>query len=449
MSLRSRLITLVIVALSLSLACGGVVVLINAKRSVRNEMHAALEVGRQMVDAGLRDTDIRVGLRHYVNAVIAPLNGNRHLRVLVEGNGIATHIDPIRDRSSFGTEPGWFVRLIGVPSEAARVPLTIAGRSIGGIVIETDPTNEIHEVWNELCSGMLVLALFCALTIGLIYLFTGRALRPLDQLSRALEQVGHGAYEPLQIADKLTPELGGLCDSFNRMAARLAATDADNRRLAEQLANLQEEERTDLARDLHDEVGPLLFAIGVDVGTMTRLLDAGRNDELHAPLRSIAEAALQLQRHVRGMLGRLRPLGLAEIGLAEALNALVGFWRRRRAGIDFYCRVGANCNVLSGGAETTVYRIVQECLNNSVRHGRPTTIAISVDLNTGSDEVSVEVTDDGPGLLDKAAPGYGLIGMAERVRAAGGRLTFANRATGGLAVRAALPCTQARPEAVP
>ncbi|HTV87653.1 MAG TPA: ATP-binding protein [Stellaceae bacterium] len=456
MLLRSRLVAWVIVALLTSLALGGAVVLVNAKRSVRNEMRAALEVGRQTIDAGLRDIgrhtglqreiDSKAGPRRVVEALIAPFKGGRHLRVLAIGRDLNLRIDPVRAHPPFRQAPAWFAWLVGVEPQAARVPLTIAGRSLGTVVIETDPTNELLEAWTELSSGFLVLMLFCGLTVGVIYLFTGRALRPLDRLALALEQVGRGDYETLRIGGRLTPELARLRDSFNLMAARLAAADANNRRLTEQMSTLQEEERSDLARDLHDEVGPLLFAIGVDVGTMMRLVSESGSDGLVAPLRSIAEAAQQLQRHVRGMLGRLRPIALAEFGLAEALHGLVGFWRRRQPEIEFRCVVAAGCDGLRAGLDMTVYRVVQECLNNAVRHGRPTTIAIEVAHNAADDEISVAVTDDGRGLPDEAAPGYGLIGMAERVRAAGGRLTLANRPAGGLAVRAALPC--ARPEAV-
>jgi two-component system, NarL family, sensor histidine kinase UhpB len=451
MLLRSRLIALVVVALSTSLTLGGVIVVVNATHSVRNEMRAALDVGRQTISAGLHDIDRGASPRRDIRGLIAPFKHNRHLRVRVSGRDLDLRVDPMRESSPYGNAPAWFVRLIGVAPQTALVPLTVAGRSMGTVVIETDPTNEILEVWSELSGGGVVLALFCSLTMGVIFLFTGRALRPLDRFAVALEQVGRGDYETLRIGGRLTPELARLRDSFNRMAARLAATDAENRRLTEQVLTLQEEERNDLARDLHDEVGPLLFAISVDVGAMTRLLDEGRDAALAAPLHSIAEAMQRLQRHVRGMLGRLRPIGLTELGLAETLEALVSFWRQRQPEIDFRCRIAEGCEALGEGIDMIVYRIVQECLNNALRHGCPTTVTISVERNRARDEVSVAVIDDGSGLPDEAAPGYGLLGMSERVRAAGGRLILVNPPAGGLAVRATLPCAppaRQRPEAV-
>jgi two-component system sensor histidine kinase UhpB len=213
-------------------------------------------------------------------------------------------VPPVAERSPFGDVPAWFVRLIGVMPDIDRVPIAIGGRPFAVVVITTDPRNEILEVWNEMTDSLVVLALFAGTTIPLIYLFIGRALRPFDRLAAAMEQVGQGDYG-VRVSDRLTPELARLRDSFNRMAACLAATDADNRRLKEQLLTLQEEERSDIARDLHDEVGPFLFAINVDVANVSRLLQEQRVAELPGHIQSIAAATRHLQGQVRSMIGRL------------------------------------------------------------------------------------------------------------------------------------------------
>jgi two-component system, NarL family, sensor histidine kinase UhpB len=438
MPLRVRLIVLVIAALLTSLALGGAVTLINASRSVRTEMLSALQVGRQTIDNAVRDIAVSPNPQRDLDDLVASFKGSRHLRVAVAGGTADEEMQPVNDRRPFGKVPAWFVRLIGVAPETDRIPFTIGGMPAGVVVVTTDPRNETLEVWNELSSTLVVLTLFAGATIPAIYLLIGRALRPLDRLTGALEQVGQGDYG-IRVSDRLTPELARLRDSFNRMAARLAAADADNRRLNEQMLSLQEEERSELARDLHDEIGPFLFAINIDVTNMARLLAEGRTEELPTHTRSIAEAARHLQRQVRGMLRRLRPIGLAEFGLAAAIDGLVDFWRRRYPEIDFQVRVAPDREKLGDRTDTTIYRIVQECLSNALRHAEPRMIAISVDRDEHSDEVLVEVQDNGSGLPITSERGYGLIGMEERVKAIGGRLSFANCAGGGFTVRAALP----------
>jgi two-component system sensor histidine kinase UhpB len=287
---------------------------------------------------------------------------------------------------------------------------------------------------------------FGGLTILLIYVFIGRTLRPLDRLAAALEEVGDGHYR-IRIGGQLAPELSRLRGSFNRMAARLAEAAAENRRLNERLVTLQEEERTELARDLHDEVSPYLFAINADAATASRLIQNDRASDAALHVGSIADAVRHMQKQVRRMLGRLRPIGLAEFGLREAIENLVAFWRRRRPEIRYEVAISAECEDLADLIGTAICRIVQEALSNAVRHAEPKRVAVSIAryrvLERGCDEIRLSIADDGRGMRDPGKLGYGLIGMSERVSAVGGRLTFSNKSEEGFAVVAVLPYPQA------
>jgi len=441
MSLRIRLIGLVAIAFVISIVCGGVIVSLIASRSVQTEMDAALLVGRQAVQNALEDIRNSPDPQADLESFIASFAGNRHLRVSWTEN-TATVAAPANERSPFGRTPDWLTRLIGVAPETDRISIALAGHSAGTIVIETDPHNEILEVWNEICEGFIVLVLFCAQTILLIHLFTGRALRPLDRMASALEKVGQGEYGT-RIAGNLAPELARLRDAFNRMAEQLADMHEGNRRLSEQMLTLQEQERRDLARDLHDEVSPFLFAINVDVAKVARLAKQGRTADVSGHIQAITEAVGHMQRQVRSMLGRLRPSGLAEFGLADAIGNLVEFWRRRNPEIDYRVTIAPECEALGSLMDIAVYRTVQECVSNAVRHAKPGVIAISITHGRndaqGSEEVVVEVCDDGRGLREPLAMGFGLLGMQDRIKDAGGTLAFSKRAGGGLAVVAVLP----------
>jgi two-component system sensor histidine kinase UhpB len=436
MSLRFRLIGLVAMVLMVSLAVGGVIAGISASRSVRTEMRSALLVGRQAVENAVAGLPEAHDPQRDLDNLIASFGGNRHLRVSLTGVAGAPAIAPPSDKSPFGSVPAWFIGLIGVAPATDLVPVTVADRPLGTIVLETDPHNEILEVWNQFNDNLVVLALFCGLTIVFIHLVIGRALRPLERLNVALEQVGRGDYGRL-IHDDLAPELRRLRDSFNRMTGKLAAMDVDNRRLNEQLLTLQEAERSELARDLHDEVSPFLFAVNVDVATISRLMRDGRAAEIPEHVQSIAEAVGHMQREVRGMLGRLRPIGLDEFGLVEAIGNMIEFWRRRHPDIDYRVTIAPGCDDLGELIAVTTYRIVQECLSNALRHGAPTVITVRV--ANEQDAIVVEVADDGHGLREPAGKGLGLRGMAERVKAVSGRLSLSDRPGGGCVVTAVLP----------
>ncbi len=420
MSLRLRLNGLVCIALVVSLTLGGVMAWLNASRSVRTEMRSALLVGRQTIENAIERLQTAPDPSRGVDDLVASFAGNRHLRVRFIGDAMAVAA-PVLERPAFGVVPGWFVRAIGVEPVTDRVPVVLGEQRLGTIAIETDPHNEILEVWNEFADSLVTPAVFCLLTILLIHVFIGRALRPLEGLAVAMAEVGAGRYRT-RIDGRLAPELARLRDSFNRMAARLSAADAENRHLNEQLLTLQEQERSDLARDLHDEVSPFLFAINIDAATASRLLREGRANEARDHVQSIADAVRHMQRQVRSMLGRLRPIGLAEFGLREAIENMVAFWRRRRPDIRYEVAISAECDELGGLMEATICRIVQECLSNAVRHAEPRMIAVSIDRN--GEKVRVEVADDGRGMPESGRPGYGLVGIVERVRAMGGRVVL-------------------------
>jgi two-component system sensor histidine kinase UhpB len=441
MSLRFRLIGLVCIVLLISLALAGITAYSNASRSVRTEMRAAFLVGRQTIESAIDRLQNARDPARDLDDMVASFQGNRHLRVRHAGETPALAA-PSMEKSKFGRPPAWFVRLIGVSPEADQIPVAVGGRDYGTIVIETDPYNEILEVWNEFAESLATLAAFGSLTILLIYVFIGRTLRPLERLAAALEEVGDGHYR-IRIAGRLAPELARLRDNFNRMAARLAETAAENRRLNERLLTLQEEERSELARDLHDEVSPYLFAINADAASASRLIENGRASEAALHVRSIVEAVPHLQRQVRRMLGRLRPIGLAEFGLPEAIENLVAFWRRRRPEIQYEVTISAECEHLADIVGTAICRIVQEALSNALRHAEPKRVAISIerhrDLERECDEVRLTVADDGRGMREPDRLGYGLVGIGERVSAIGGRLSFSNRSGEGFAMIAVLP----------
>jgi two-component system sensor histidine kinase UhpB len=125
-------------------------------------MNSALQVGQQFVASALADLADSTDRRGDLEALVAAFKGNRHLRVSLSGG--AAIVAPSLDGSHFGMVPRWFVRFLDVAPAAARVPVTIAGQHYGSILIETDPNNEILEVWNDLGDGFIVLVSFLPLT---------------------------------------------------------------------------------------------------------------------------------------------------------------------------------------------------------------------------------------------------------------------------------------------
>jgi two-component system sensor histidine kinase UhpB len=276
----------------------------------------------------------------------------------------------------------------------------------------------------------------------LICAVIGRALRPLETLSAAFQRIGKGDYHG-RVPERGPPELARLANGFNLMTQRLATVAAQNHRLNQRLITLQAEERADLARDLHDEVGPLLFAVDMTAATIERLAGSGRGTDIATQVRLIHDAVGLMQRHVRAILGRLRPI--TAIGLEAAVDRLAAFWRRRRPDIEFIVAVGVEEDRIGEDLRETIYRIIQEGISNAIRHGKPARVEVVIRHDDG-DGISVEVTDDGIGMaaegrIVRGPTQLGLTGMRERVMAMAGSLSIQHGRNGtGLALVAWVPC---------
>src|ERR1700709_2839182 len=162
---------------------------------------------------------------------------------------------------------------------------------------------------------------------------------------------------------------------------------------------------------------------------------------------SIWEQINALQQFNRRVLERLRPVGLAELGLAEAIGALLRLWSTSHPEVVIETAISESLGEPGETAELTIYRIIQEALTNVFRHADATRIDVTIgpaDLPSATTRgrlwsVLVRVRDNGSGLLRDHKLGHGLVGMRERVLALGGTVTVTS-ADSGVTVEAVVPC---------
>jgi glucose-6-phosphate-specific signal transduction histidine kinase len=218
---------------------------------------------------------------------------------------------------------------------------------------------------------------------------------------------------------------------------------AENRLLSQKYLMLQEDERRNLAREMHDELGQCLNAIKLDAVSM-RDMARGRHPEVEAAASSIIDLSGHVYDVVRGIMQRLRPAALDALGLHDAVGHLVGQWRRRHPAVDCRFETTGDLTDLGEVMNITVYRLVQECLTNVGKHARASAVTVSLQ-RTSPAEIRVGVRDDGRGMdLNAKRSGLGLVGLRERVEALDGRLLLRSVPGHGLEVVAVLPvCVEA------
>jgi signal transduction histidine kinase len=217
--------------------------------------------------------------------------------------------------------------------------------------------------------------------------------------------------------------------------AELARSRAELEQLSARLVEAQETERRKISRELHDEVGQTLGALLVDVGRLSAALPDARPEIKNqvGHMKSVAERAVQ---SVRNLALLLRPGMLDDLGLVAALE-----WQGREVSRNSHVEVDVESeNVaedLPDDYKVTIYRLVQEALNNAVRHSAARTARVRVEQTDG--HIAVMVSDDGQGFDPQRQRGLGILGMEERVRRLGGTLAIDSHAGQGTTVRAELP----------
>jgi signal transduction histidine kinase len=219
--------------------------------------------------------------------------------------------------------------------------------------------------------------------------------------------------------------------------ARVSASRQELRALAARLQRVREEERTAIAREIHDELGQALTGIKLDIAWMKRRLT--RDHELDDQCQSMMDRIDGTLSTVRRIATELRPSVLDQLGLEAACE-----WQ----GQEFSLRTGilVDLDIAMGGAmipehhASSVFRILQESLTNVARHARASRVTIR--LAVSDQMLTLEITDEGIGIDSRRLDGttsLGLVGMRERALACGGELCITGKPLMGTSVQVRIP----------
>jgi signal transduction histidine kinase len=220
------------------------------------------------------------------------------------------------------------------------------------------------------------------------------------------------------------------------MQSELAGALEENRRLSQRSMQVQEEERRNLARELHDELGQSLNAIKVDAVTIRD--NSVALPEIHRGALSIIEVSSQVYDVVRSLMKRLRPVALDELGLHSAVQYGVEQWQRRHAGVRCTFTADGELDDLDEQTNITLYRLVQECLTNVAKHADATQVTVS--MTRAANGLRFSFSDNGKGFdPSQKRRGLGLVGLRERVEALAGQFELESAPGRGVQVKAMMP----------
>jgi two-component system, NarL family, sensor histidine kinase UhpB len=419
-SLYGRLVLVPTALLVLGLLCTIGIIFLHAKGRIAAEVTSSLQLGHDLATAALRNVADADSPAKAFESLMRDLPRGRHVQFDLKT--FATGSSP-ESQSQIGDVVYSYSQilapLLAPPPVLQAFPVVVRGLTVGQLSVSSNPTNEIAEIIGEVELVSAVLIGLCVLTVGGLLITVRQSLRPLEWLSDGFDRLEREDYQHIAAVPVL--ELEHVGRQFNLLAESLQRVTSDNRLLIDRLFSMQDKERKEIAAELHDEFGPVLFAIRAEAACIMK--SAACDGEFRTHAQSIAELTDSIQRVNYRMLERLRPMILEQMGLRQALEQLIAFWRSRYTQVSWSLQVHADFDDWDEVVNLTLYRAAQEGITNAMRHGQPSAIKVSLKYEPTGDVV-LAIEDNGRGLPQSVRYGFGLLGMTDRVRQLRGSLSL-------------------------
>ena len=431
MSLRLRL-NLLITALSLAfMLAAGWVIVNDAKVSIRERVEAASRVTVQLLDNVIVTSVMNPSLGETTDVLNVFLRSLGYVRsnqiALFDSRGNVLYESP---QSTYQTDvhpPQWFVKIVEPKQESVQRRVRF-----GTLVITSSAAGSIRQTWRGVEQLMWIgLGFFLILNI-MVYALLSHSLRPVGSILSAINPMEQGDLKVRLEPFKL-PEFETIGHSLNRMAESLEAERQleENRQLTALIQSHIEDERRSLARELHDELGQYVtaiktFAVGIANKTVEKMPDVSSNAQ------TIVAAANHIYDGMHNIIRHLRPGALDNLGLSETLKDAINHLQKQHPEVEFKLNLSGELDALGENLNINFYRIVQESLNNAVKHAKASIIQVSLKQDI-SGNVNLIIQDNGVGMeVDKVdqTQHFGLLGMRERTQAFRGQFDIQSSSKG-------------------
>jgi two-component system sensor histidine kinase UhpB len=454
--LRTQVLVAIAAINFLAAIVAGVLSIVNTRTATKVEMQASLEVADRLVEATMNGVKSPDRIEATKRELPDQLKHLRHVRIMfMDETGHLTIASPHRivEDGARPYVPSWFVALVR-PRVGGRAVRVVTVDHSTPIVLVGEPADEIAEAWQDFSSLAIVWLGLNVVVLAILYVVLGRVLDPLASLSKGLLDLEDGDY-----AARLEPpkvkELAVITNRFNTLASVLSTARDENSRLYRQLITLQEEERREIANDLHDEAGACLFGITANassIRTIAGQLPKARSLEISRRVGEILSITDRLKAMNRALLKKLRPGPLGRVKLADLIDELTAGFQRRHPDTHVVLNLGPLAKSYGEQIDLTVYRCIQEGITNAMRHGAASTLTVDLAerLAQGGEHAArlqLIIADDGQGISASTPKGFGLSAMTERVRSLGGSCVIDSAPSKGTTIRVGIPVSESKQRA--
>lgn len=434
MSLRFQISIRILFFSLLIIMLGGGIALWQARNAVTVELESSINLALQLVKLSLPSAQTPRSEETAWMYHLSALEQTRHLTIkLRQPSGEIIDIPHSKSATNASElPPRWFVRLVTTDYPTVEQQIPGHGEPAFTLIIQANPLDEISEVWQETVSFFAVLIALILLTFLAVNLVFHKTFKAINTIVANVQLIETGEYRR-KLPDFSTREYDSIAKAINHMTTVLETTRQQNRALTQHSLTIQEEERQRLSQELHDEFGQSLTALKVMAVTA-----AHERSDTRRITESMIEVCDHLMTVVRTMMQQLHPLILTELGLKATLEDVVNHWSEKYPELVLTLQCDEVVDMLDKKVTIQVFRIVQECLTNIVRHAQATQATISLQMT--ETELEIEIADNGQGCdIARVSSGFGLMGMRERIKSLDGRLELRSQPGAGMTINAIIP----------
>ncbi|KGM06996.1 Two-component sensor histidine kinase [Methylophaga thiooxydans] len=435
MSLRGLINARIVLSVVLILIIGGVMAIWQARQSVQKEINSSFNLALEMLELSFSYPANRMVSEDHWMRQLNAIQKTRHIHIsLVNDDGTESEWHSDNELSEQEEPPVWFKMAVTSDYPSASYDIRLLNGSTRTLLIRADPIDEVAEAWSESLAFFWSIVLMMMVIFIAINIVFHSMLRTVHAILTGLRRVESGEYGKKLPRFKIS-EFDAIAAEVNNLSEALDTARQNNQALARHTMHIQENERQTMSRELHDEMGQSLTAVKA-MAVATK--------QPQAKINEISDSIIGICNHlsvvVRSMMRTLHPLSLADLGLAATLTDLVSEWQRRHPTLKIELNYDEAVDWLNEEVAIHVYRIVQECLTNVVRHSEATQAMVVVRRHfiKGRNQVVIRVEDNGIGGSTEGE-GFGVLGMRERVESMGGQFVFESNGNLGVRVRAWMP----------
>ena len=416
MSLKSQLLIYINSLLLIATLIGLMSIMMVTQKNVREEVLSTMSLAEFAIEQGVKkNPDFYLFQRENNELGISELSGIRHLKIQFFDRNDVLLEETLNTPDEIKPPPAWFINIIESLSGEiffSKINIEQRGELTGYILIKPEPIYEYSEIWQQIKVGLWIIVSFLVLINFVVLLLFSHMIKPINKIIEGFEKLEAGNFKS-KIKKSNILELDIIGKKFNSMIDNLRQNNNKIHKLSQNLINVQEQEKSELARDLHDELGQSLTALQAEAASISKTKKKKSRDEA---IFNVIKLSKNMMLSTREIIKKLN-LGLIEdLGFESALIELFENWKRRFKGVKFEYSIDEKAiKKITKNKTAHLYRIFQEALTNIAKHSSPKKIQISIKYIDNSDRTRILISNDGFSSDFSNQDGLGLIGIAERV----------------------------------